>query len=654
MKDNHKTKEQLVNELVEMRQRITELEASETEQKQAEGALRESEEKYKRIFETSKDVLYLASREGDFIDINQAGADVFGYSKEELLKIDLAKHLYIDADDRKRFQEMIEKNGFVKDYEVQFKKKDGAKIYASLTANVRRDRNGKALGYDGIIRDITERRKVEEKIIHAKKEWEETLDSVTESIAIIDPNYTILRANKETFNILRLPFYKAIGKKCYRVFHNRNKPCDLCELRETLKKKEPLFLEKYNPSLGKTFEYHTYPSFDEKGDIRRVIIYRRDITQLKKLQEQLIRSEKMAALGQMASGMAHDFNNALAAILGLTRLLLAQEDDLQKIKDLKAIETVSRDAAQMVRRLQEFTGIRRRKEGFAGINVNDIIKDAIEITRPAWKDKAQAEGVTIQVKTDLAPIPYVSGNPSEIREVLTHMIFNSIDAMPVGGKLSISSSLSRSKNFVEISVNDTGIGMSEQARRKIFDPFFTTKGVTRTGLGLSVSYGIVARHGGDMDVKSTEGKGSTFTIRFPISKEIRDEIREEIPEKRPPKKAKILVIDDEEWVRNVLARLLEGFGHKVIKATTGKEGLKIFKRRKFDIVFTDLGMPELSGWEVASTVKQIKPHVPVLMITGWGDQFSKQELETAGVDLILSKPFKPDKLNEAVSQALGG
>jgi len=161
-KTKDKTKEQLINELVEMRQRITELEKSEADRKRAEEALRESDEKYRRIFETSKDVLYLTSREGKFIDINQAGVDLFGYSKEELLNIDLAKHLYVNSDDRKRFQEMIEKDGFVKDYEVQFKKKDKTKIYVSITANVRKDRNGEVLGYEGIIRDITEKRKVEE------------------------------------------------------------------------------------------------------------------------------------------------------------------------------------------------------------------------------------------------------------------------------------------------------------------------------------------------------------------------------------------------------------------------------------------------------------------------------------------------------------
>ena len=161
-KTKDKTKEQLINELVEMRQRITELEKSEADRKRTQEALRESDEKYRRIFETSKDVLYLTSREGKFIDINQAGVDLFGYSKEELLNIDLAKHLYVNSDDRKRFQEMIEKDGFVKDYEVQFKKKDKTKIYVSITANVRKDRNGEVLGYEGIIRDITEKRKVEE------------------------------------------------------------------------------------------------------------------------------------------------------------------------------------------------------------------------------------------------------------------------------------------------------------------------------------------------------------------------------------------------------------------------------------------------------------------------------------------------------------
>ncbi len=622
-----------------------------TERKQSEEALRASEEKYKMIVRSIGEVIFQLSPLGFIQYVSPRVKELYGYEPEELIGKRLEKTTPMsEVPKAMEALKAVLSGKVIRNFEINQLDSEGKIVPVEVTITPV-EKEGEIIAVQGVMRDITERKKAEEKIIQAKKEWEETFDSVTESIIIIDPDYNILRANQATFEELKLPFDKTIGKKCYRIFYNRKEPCELCGLRETLDKKEPVHLEKYDPLFGKTLEYYTYPSFDEKGEIRRIIIYRRDITELTKLQEQIIRTEKITALGRMASGIAHDFNNALAAILGLSKLLLLKEDNLQKIKDIKSIETVSKDAAQMVRRLQEFTGIRKTREGFVGINVNETIKEAIEITKPIWKDKVQAEGITIDVKTDLTPIPHISGNASEIREVLTNMIFNSVDAMPAGGKLTLSSNLSKDKGFIEININDTGVGMSEEVRRQVFDPLFTTKGVTHTGMGLSVSYGIITRHGGEIDVKSTEGKGSTFTIRFPVSKEIREEIREKIPKKRF-KKAKVLMIEDEELVRNTLGRILETFGHKVTKASTSKEGLRRFKRGKFDMVLTDLGMPELSGWEIASMVKQINPSMPVVMITGWGDQFSEEKLETNGVDLVLSKPFEPDKLKEVIRKAL--
>ena len=221
----------------------------------------------------------------------------------------------------------------------------------------------------------------------------------------------------------------------------------------------------------------------------------------------------------------------------------------------------------------------------------------LTITQPRWKDQAQQKGVHIQLVKDLGEIPLILGNPSEIREVLTNIIFNAVDAMPEGGETDPVNA-TPNDDWIEVRIADTGIGMTEEVRRRIFDPFFTTKGVTNSGLGLSVSYGIVKRHGGEILVESESGKGTTFILHLPIGYE--QEVAEQKVSQpiREARQARILVIDDEEAVRDLLSQMLQAKGHEVVVAANGEEGIGRFKDAEFDLVFTDLGMPKISGWEV--------------------------------------------------------
>lgn len=542
-------------------------------------------------------------------------------------------------------------HGKIKNREEHWLSADGMPVYSIVTAVPFRDRSGNVEYVVESSEDITKRRRMEEDIIRAKKEWESTFDAVTDHIYIRAPDYTVLRANKAVFDTYHLSPEDVIGKKCHKVFYNRERPCEGCEVTEALETKGPTFREKRVPLWGVNSHHYSYPILNDKGNVVAIVDYSKDVTHLKSLEEQIIRSEKMAALGQMASGIAHDFNNALSTIMAQTDLLVLQEDDPKKVEGLKVIETASKDAAQMVRRLQEFASVRKREDMVSVIDINMVIKESINLTKPIWKDQVQGKGITIKVKKDLHDIPYILGNCSEIREVLTNLIFNAVDAMPGGGILDLKSRVSEDREFVDIIVSDTGIGMSKEIKTKIFDPFFTTKGVTSTGMGLSVSYRIIQRHGGDIGVESIEGKGSIFTIKLPVPKEAREEAKREIPHKKV-KKSQILLIEDENQLRKVLGEMFEVLGHKVTQVSSGKEGLKIFKRKKFDMVFTDLGMPELSGWEVASRVKQMNSHMPVVMITGWGDQFSEERLKRSGVDIIVSKPFRIDQVREVLAEAL--
>jgi two-component system cell cycle sensor histidine kinase/response regulator CckA len=374
----------------------------------------------------------------------------------------------------------------------------------------------------------------------------------------------------------------------------------------------------------------------------------RDVTEHKRIEEQLLQTEKLRAVGEMASGVAHDFNNALAAILGNTQLLLYTTHDEELKETLKIIEKVAKDSSQTIRRLQDFTRKRVDQELFK-VNINAIIKDSMEMTKPKWKDEPESRGIRIEMVSNLKEIPSVSGNASELREVITNMIFNAIEAMPEGGKIEICTFKKRRSVFIQIS--DSGIGIAEEAERKIFEPFFTTKPFTNTGLGLSMSYGIIKRFGGEIEVESKVGQGTTFTIILPIGGEEKEEAVSPQPTKKG-REAHILVIDDDEFVRNVLSRTFAQANHQVTLAESGEKGIELFKKGKFDIVLTDLGMPGMSGWEVCRGIKEISPHTPIGMITGWGVEKNRNEVEECGLDFFISKPFDFNQILNVISETM--
>jgi CheY-like chemotaxis protein len=314
------------------------------------------------------------------------------------------------------------------------------------------------------------------------------------------------------------------------------------------------------------------------------------------------------------------------------------------------IERSSKDGAETVRRIQEFTGVRRDKE-FISLSLNEIIKDVVNITQPRWKGQTQQKGIQIELTTQLTDIPLIMGSPSELREVLTNIIFNAVDAMPKGGRLTIATQ-PQAEDWVEVRMTDTGIGMTEEVKKRIFDPFFTTKGVKNSGLGMSVSYGIVKRHGGEILIESEPGRGTTFIIHLPTGYgEVEPTVKEVVPIKES-RQARILVIDDEDSVRDILSRMLKTKGHQVVVASNGEEGIERFRSEPFDIVFTDLGMPRLSGWEVGKAIKGINPKIPIAMITGWGMELDREKMNESGIDLIVSKPFNFDQVIHLVSEAM--
>jgi PAS domain S-box-containing protein len=392
---------------------------------------------------------------------------------------------------------------------------------------------------------------------------------------------------------------------------------------------------------------------DSKGDVNIIVILK-DVTDKKKMEEQLLQAEKLRAVGEMASGVAHDFNNALAAILGNTQLMLYSVQDEEFKESLKTIEKVAKDSAQTVRRLQDFTRRKVHQELYK-LSVNSIVKDAIEIAKPRWRDETQSKGMSIEMVSDFEDIPPVAGSASELREVITNIVFNAIEAMPEGGRIEIRTFQRDERDYIQIS--DTGMGIKEEVRKKIFEPFFTTKPFSNTGLGLSMSYGIIKRMGGEIDVESKVGQGTTFTISLPICFEAMEEEVTAITPSPPPvikkgKEARILVIDDEESVRSVLSRILTQVKHQVNVAKDGEEGIRLFHEGEFDIVLTDLGMPGMSGWDVCKAIKKISPQTPVGMITGWGMEIGEEKMKEAELDFLISKPFDFKQIVSMVAKTM--
>lgn len=276
-----------------------------------------------------------------------------------------------------------------------------------------------------------------------------------------------------------------------------------------------------------------------------------------------------------------------------------------------------------------------------------MVCDVAEMTKPKWKDEVQKRGVYIEMDIRLGDTKPIAGLPTELKEAISNMILNAVDALPEGGKITLQTE--SDNEFTYIRIMDNGKGMSEEVKKKIFYPFFSTKGVRGTGLGMSVAYGIISRHKGEILVESEENKGSVFTIKLPVNLEATEKEKTEFL-KKSNQKFRILVVDDDDNIRDVLKDLLTLEGHRATLAKNGEQAIQLFDKDKFDMVITDLGMPGLSGWDVAKKIKQTEPDIPVIIISGWGAQLSEEELKQAKVDMILAKPFNLEQIQKVIAK----
>jgi PAS domain S-box-containing protein len=379
---------------------------------------------------------------------------------------------------------------------------------------------------------------------------------------------------------------------------------------------------------------------------------------LRTTQQAVMQQERLLALGQMASGIAHDINNAISPVALYTESLLEKEANLSP-RARTYLETIQRaidDVAQTVARMREFYRQREPQVTLVNVDLNVIVRQVIDITRARWSDMAQQRGVSIQVKADLAPnLPPIQAAESEIREALVNLVFNAVDAMPNGGPLTMRTGVG--KGGVQVEVVDTGIGMDEPTRRRCLEPFFTTKGERGTGLGLAMVYGSMQRHGADIEIDSAIGKGTTVRLVFPAATSTVAAAGERRKATKVPAPLRILIIDDDPVILKSLHDTLAADGHQVTTANGGQAGIDAFaaakeRGRPFPVVITDLGMPHVDGRKVSAAIKAAAPTTHVLMLTGWGQRLVAEGDVPEHVDRVLNKPPKLRELREALALEL--
>lgn len=385
--------------------------------------------------------------------------------------------------------------------------------------------------------------------------------------------------------------------------------------------------------------------------------------ELRRTQEMVVQQERLRALGQMASGVAHDINNALTPICGYSQLLVellpGASEPAQRA--LKIINEASEDIARIVARMREFYRRRTTTEELHKVDINHIIEEVIEITRPRWRDVSQRQGISINIRHELAPnVPPLLSDATELREALVNLIFNSVDALPKGGTITLATRVAETStatgngNLVkqlEVEVRDNGVGMDEKTRNRCLEPFFSTKAKHGgTGLGLAMVYGMMQRHEGTVNVDSSLDRGTCIRLTFPIQEKVPLPPAPEPLQVGKQRSLRVLCIDDEHLVRQILSDSLTGFKHRVTVAQDGKQGLEFFRtamrdNQPYEVVITDLGMPEMDGHQVARLIKVESPRTPVIMMTGWGKMIMDEGVKAPEVDAIVSKPPRIHELN---------
>ena len=637
-----------------------------TQRKKTEIALAESERRYRSIFEESRDVIYVTDPDGHFLEINQSGLELFGYSREEIKNI-TAKDIYLNPEDRLKFVSDLESNGYVRDYELVLKKRDGTPMDCLLSATIRPSADGKVSRYQGIIRDITKHKQSEEALHQTERRFRELLENLKMIAIFLDLEGKILFCNDYLLEKTGYEKSDVLGKNWFDIFIPEEKRE---KIRTTFldnvadgaipSHHENEIITKEGSSL--LFFWNNTPLRDSSGTIFGAASIGSDMTDRINAEEQLRHAQRMEVIGNLAGGIAHDFNNALTPILALSQMHLSRLEDDNPVK--KALNTINKSATRATKLTSRLMAFGRKQvlEPHV-ININTTLLSIEELLQ-----RSIGEVVILKMKPD-SGLWNVKADPIQIEQVLMNLVINSKDALGDKGTITIlTENISVNKkqikaglaltagDYVLTSVIDDGPGMTREIKDHIFEPFFTTKVKGQgTGLGLSVVYGILKQHSGEITCLSKPDKGTTFKIYLPrIDQPVEELKQESLVEKDYHGDEVILLVEDDDQVREVLAEILKELGYLVIHASESAEATKVSNKfkDKIHLLLTDLILPGLNGRELSEQLAEKREDMKVLFISGYSDDvIAKHGMIDEGLS-FLQKPFTAASLGKKIREVL--
>jgi two-component system, cell cycle sensor histidine kinase and response regulator CckA len=601
-----------------------------------------SEENFRAIFENAPEAIYIIDvRTHRILDCNPFTAKWLGYPREQILSARVEDILETGASG---IPENIRKaldSGYVHIQERRFQKRDGSLADAEIT--------GTLIEYQGktcflaLVRDITERKQIEE-----LTRYKELFENVTDPVFINDAQGRFLEVNDVACSSLGFAREKML-ELTLRELTPPSQLGLLVEAAESLQRQKNVQFElDIQTRMGIPIPYEIHSSRIHYKGSPCVLSVARNLSIRKKMEETLVKTERLLAVGEMASGVAHNFNNLLQMIMGSGEAALAKLGG-GKIRECReAIESIlnaCRRGSGIVRRIKDFTLSNTHGMDEAQVfDLEELLSEALELTKPLWKTLPEPR--TYRVNVIKCSGCYIKGKPTEIYEVLVNLIKNALEAMPDGGTLTVTSYIKNDKVYLEIA--DTGNGIGRENFQRIFEPFFTTKGSQNTGLGLSSSYGFIKRHLGDIRVQSTLGEGTTFTLVLPKSTRVQQEEIEAAPLTRLAK-IRFLLIDDEINILRSMEMFFEDSEIEILTAKTAREGIQTIHNNTLDVVLCDLAMDDMNGLEVGKVIKKHCrktgiPKIPFILYTGLDKKLDSRILRDAGVDRVVQKPIACEKL----------